>query len=1166
MSTRDEVLRFIADVEGKEKVKAMGDAFDTLGNAAKEADPKAQGLIDDIDRLTKTDKAIAAFSGLKAQIQETGDKLFLARARTQELQKEFDNTLEPSKKLTKELEKARAETARLAVEQNKQTAALQRAENVIKGAGYDLKQLARAQADVRDKTAQAVTQAREYAATLAKTGNQAKQTGGVLQGLRGIVTGIFAGLSLRGAAEGIKGVALLGDQAEKTRNQFAQLYGSTAAGERALSALTKFANDNGQALDATRDSAVKLKAFGIDPLNGSLQALTDENAAMGGSQERLEGTILAVGQAWAKQKLQGEEILQLVERGVPVWDLLSKVTGKSVLELQKLSEAGKLGRKEIAGLVAEIGRMNTGAAAKNAGTLSGLFTVLSSRVRQFFTDVSNKGPLDFFKDQLRGAIALVDRLASSNELERWARQVGGAIVSVSETAVGAGKFVVEYAGTILLLGKAYAAVKVGTFITEIASVAAGAASAGKGVTSLAGAFKKLPGNFQIAIALIGLELAIDGATRLGDAIGRNLPATKAWEERTRGLNAETAAAAERYKEATASLDRYRDVQVKTAAVVETMTVAEQTRYSEGLTGLQMYLQSQVKYYDTLRQIGGLNEEGLQHLANLKARLAEVDAGIKTLSGSASIAADTFRSKLSEGARLLARDLDTAGASSKKVGEQLTKAFADIDTSSVQKIGDIGLALVAVSKESDAAARAVRGGLAEALRELSGENLLKFQASSVAAFDAFKLGATDTAGILDATLLVSLEKLGVAPERFALGMSEAGKQTVAVFQAITENARATSDQIEAAFTAAVRSASSKEDIAALGASLKAAADQGRIGFEAAERAGLALQNRVREIAGITDPLGDSFARLGIQSQRALDAARDSARDAFYAISRGAKDGKASQEDLIRAFEAYAATVRAAAAQSSQAIRDQVEAQLRAEATARGVTAALAVMGDTGEAAGARTAAAADDAAASLDNLGNAADKAADSAGNMGKNADDAADGLKNVADAGREASSIALDVSAAFADASTTMQGLDRVSFNVLAGQQKQAQELLDSLRQQNLQYDEQARRIAALRNQFTALGDSQLEQLAREQELLERNQQRRREEAQQKREQQQSNSGGSSGGGAGVPSRIQIEVTGRAIDTDALTKDSQALGKLVRAIAPELERLAARGGFNLGRR
>lgn len=126
--------------------------------------------------------------------------------------------------------------------------------------------------------------------------------------------------------------------------------------------------------------------------------------------------------------------------------------------------------------------------------------------------------------------------------------------------------------------------------------------------------------------------------------------------------------------------------------------------------------------------------------------------------------------------------------------------------------------------------------------------------------------------------------------------------MATFQAITENARATSAQIEAAFTAAVRASSPREDVEARGASLKAAADQGRISLEGAERAGLALQNRIREIATATDPLGDAFGRLGIKSQQALNAARNSARDAFAASADGARRGQASQEDVIRAFEA------------------------------------------------------------------------------------------------------------------------------------------------------------------------------------------------------------------------------------------------------------------------
>ncbi|MEG6624265.1 tape measure protein, partial [Pseudomonas aeruginosa] len=83
-----------------------------------------------------------------------------------------------------------------------------------------------------------------------------------------------------------------------------------------------------------------LKAYGLDPMDGSLKAIEDQSEKLGGGMERLEGITTAVGQAWAKQKLQTEEILQLVERGVPVWDMLAKVTGKNAAQLQDLASKG----------------------------------------------------------------------------------------------------------------------------------------------------------------------------------------------------------------------------------------------------------------------------------------------------------------------------------------------------------------------------------------------------------------------------------------------------------------------------------------------------------------------------------------------------------------------------------------------------------------------------------------------------------------------------------------------------------------------------------------------------------------------------------------------------------------------------------------------------------
>lgn len=789
--------------------------------------------------------------------------------------------------------------------------------------------------------------------------------------------------------------------------------------------------------------------------------------------------------------------------------------------------------------------------------VSGLFTQLSSRVRQFFTDVSNKGPLDFFKGQLRDAIALVERLSRSNELETWARKIGAAIVSTSQTIVAGGKFIVEHADALLFLAKAYAAVKIGGFLTDIASVASQAAAAGKGVTGLAGVFRLLPGNVQIAIALLGLDLAIKGATELGDAIGKNLPATKAWEERARTLNEETRQSAERYLQATATLERYRDIQIKTTAAVETMTGAEQARYANNLVGLQEYLKAQITYYNTLRSIGQLNEEGEQHLTNLRGKLAEVDAALKSLQQSASIAADSIQSKLSANARQLVKDLDAAGGSSKKLGDTLEKAFATIETDSIQKVGDIGLAVAVVAKESNAAANAVRNGLAKSLRDLTGEDLLKFQSASIAAFNSVGLGVKDTSAVLETTLLVGMEKLGVAPEKFALGMSNAGKQAVAVFQAIIENAKATGAQIEAAFIAATRAATSRQDVEALGAALQAAANQGRISLQGAERAGAALQNRIREIAAITNPLADAFGILGVKSQASLNATRDSAHDAFKAIADGAKRGEAAQYDVQRAFNAYAATAREAVEGSSRSIRDNVEYQLQAEAAANNVKLALVDMGEAGEKAGKRTAAGAQEATTALQETSSAADQLSDSAENLEKKSAGAASGLQNVAASGQAATEAALGASEAFANAAQMGGKLDRVTFNLLDEQTRRYNEELAALNATNAAMDERAQIVSSLTAQYDLLSAAQIQTLANAKLEQQQSQQRRQEDAARQREQQQT---ATNTGGGGVTRVVVEHVVKGAGNLSAEQFKNQQFGEeTARVLLPHLARLIQRG-------
>ncbi|ATI16146.1 hypothetical protein PA13076_2 [Salmonella phage vB_SenM_PA13076] len=81
------------------------------------------------------------------------------------------------------------------------------------------------------------------------------------------------------------------------------------------------------------DGFTKLKSYGVDPLNGSLQMLKTITAATGGDLAR---TIVAYGQASAMGSLQGQEKNQFINAGVDIWGALSRYTGKKLGELQDM--------------------------------------------------------------------------------------------------------------------------------------------------------------------------------------------------------------------------------------------------------------------------------------------------------------------------------------------------------------------------------------------------------------------------------------------------------------------------------------------------------------------------------------------------------------------------------------------------------------------------------------------------------------------------------------------------------------------------------------------------------------------------------------------------------------------------------------------------------------
>ncbi|MEA5334817.1 tape measure protein [Vibrio parahaemolyticus] len=227
-------------------------------------------------------------------------------------------------------------------------------------------------------------------------------------------------------------------QFERYQVMLNQLQGSEEGGAKAMAWIEQFTQDTPYAVNEVTQAFVKLKAFGLDPMDGTMQAIADQAAMMGGTAESVEGIALALGQAWTKGKLQGEEAMQLLERGVPVWDYLVKVSkdlghnngfGLSAETLGEMASKGELGRDVIKRLIEEMGRASEGSAKKQMETWSGMVSNMGDHWAIFQKDVMESGAFDALKASLKDLLDSIDNAKSSGDYDELVNSIGGELAS-----------------------------------------------------------------------------------------------------------------------------------------------------------------------------------------------------------------------------------------------------------------------------------------------------------------------------------------------------------------------------------------------------------------------------------------------------------------------------------------------------------------------------------------------------------------------------------------------------------------------------------------------------------------------------------------------------------------------------------------------------------------
>ena len=211
---------------------------------------------------------------------------------------------------------------------------------------------------------------------------------------------------------------------ETQRRSLEQLTGSLEKTNKIISELQEFGAVTPFTSAELIEQTKRLKAFGFETeeLVDTTKRLADVAGATGAD---LTGIATAFGQIRAKGKLQQEENLQLLERGVNITNELKRITGLQGDEFESAMRKGKIGadlvNQALINLTSQ-GAIFAGGATKQADSLNGklstLIDTIDTLARTIGTELEDeiKGILDISIQAVQNISKLIESIGLVNKL------------------------------------------------------------------------------------------------------------------------------------------------------------------------------------------------------------------------------------------------------------------------------------------------------------------------------------------------------------------------------------------------------------------------------------------------------------------------------------------------------------------------------------------------------------------------------------------------------------------------------------------------------------------------------------------------------------------------------------------------------------------------------
>ena len=228
--------------------------------------------------------------------------------------------------------------------------------------------------------------------------------------------GITGAALAGGLFASVKKIINVSAEFERFQTILETIEGSSEKAKQSMGWIQQFAVSTPYELQEVTDSFVKLKAYGIDPTDGSLKSTGNAAAAMGKSV--MQG-VEALADAMTGEN---ERLKEFGIKASKAGDLISyswTENGKSMVATAKASS-----KEQIQAVITGIwNRRFDGAMDKLSGTWGGLWSNMLDQTTKFIKKIGDSGFFAAAKKQLGGLLGQFNKLEDNKSLDRLAKLI-----------------------------------------------------------------------------------------------------------------------------------------------------------------------------------------------------------------------------------------------------------------------------------------------------------------------------------------------------------------------------------------------------------------------------------------------------------------------------------------------------------------------------------------------------------------------------------------------------------------------------------------------------------------------------------------------------------------------------------------------------------------------